>query len=310
MEEAWMQRHTASRSLAAVVAALLLLGCGDGLAEDGPPPGYLRFQPEPIEVAPGESPLWMHWVGDPADHDRDVLDLIASQGPGGHHAVLYSTAAIEPVGTSREWRQSDQLLSRFLGGTGGKGAAGELGLPEDLAFRVPAGHALVVQVHYLNAGDEPLLGETQIDVKLAEASPEQRVASMFAQTSLGIQVSPGDSSLDVSCTLERDLELVMWANHMHQHGRSASTVAISPAGATLVLKEDPVWDPEWTYNPIFERRPSDEPLVLEAGTRVETTCRWHNQSGETVRFPEEMCLFFGFYIGQPDLTCVGGRFVD
>jgi len=49
----------------------------------------------------------------------------------------------------------------FLGGIGGEGAAGQE-LPEGVAFRLKAGHGVMLNVHYINTGTEPIDGDAVV----------------------------------------------------------------------------------------------------------------------------------------------------
>src|SRR5512134_647171 len=112
------------RRVAEVVLALLLgAGCGDQKDEEPPPvpEGYVRYQAPTVTIAPGESGQWMHWVADPVDHDRNIADLIGAQGTGGHHAILYTSREVQPIGTTRVFENEDQAMIQFVGGVGGEG---------------------------------------------------------------------------------------------------------------------------------------------------------------------------------------------
>jgi hypothetical protein len=40
-----------------------------------------------------------------------------------------------------------------------------------------------------------------------------------------------------------------------------------------------------------------------------THCR-DNQMGGTLKFPDEMCAFLGFYLGERDRACANGHWVE
>src|SRR5213595_503471 len=88
-------------ALACLLALGSLAACG---TTDGPPAGYVRFEPPKIMVPPGASGQWIQYVSLPVDQDMDVTDLVGTQSPGGHHVILYATPTSHPVGTTREWR--------------------------------------------------------------------------------------------------------------------------------------------------------------------------------------------------------------
>ncbi|HVV82733.1 MAG TPA: hypothetical protein VHE35_06615 [Kofleriaceae bacterium] len=303
-------RVTSLLSLASALIAGAAAGCIDPAPEDGPPDGYVRFEPTPIPVAAGASGQWVQYVAGPVAQDLDVVDIIGEQGPGGHHAVLYATPDVEPVGTTRDWRAVDQVTDRFLGGVGGEGGEA-IRLPEGAVFRVPAGDALYINTHYLNATDEDEVGTTRLDVKLEPASPDRKAVTLFTNVTVDFDL-PAEhaTSREITCTVEDDLDLVMYTNHMHDYGVSTRTTITPPGGEPTVLKDDPVWSPEWQSNPNFARATVAQPLHLARGTVVTTTCAWNNTTSRDLTFPDEMCLFLSFQLGSRDLACVDGTWTN
>ena len=301
-------RPAESISIIGMSAALLTLGCGSSPEPsdvDEPAPGYIRYDTAPISVAAGESGIWNQWVALPVDYERIVVDLTGTQSLSGHHAILYTTTDIQPVGTVRVDAASDQLTRQFVGGVVGQST--ELELPEGVVFRVPAGRGLLIQTHYLNVTSESVVGTSRIDVKFGTPSPEYELASLFGTASLEVNLPPQQASeREVSCVIEQDLPLLMFANHMHQWGRTVTTTVTDPNGVTQVLKEDPRWNAEWGYNPNFTIESKEEPLLLLKGSKVSTKCTWDNTTPETLAYPSEMCMFIGFFLGERDHLCPGG----
>lgn len=294
-----------------LVALLALAGCGEEGYEpvEDVPDGYTRYRTDPIDLEPGASGLWFQWVAAPADRPLDILDIRGSQSIGGHHALLMSTTDVQEVGYTRAYDNTDLLSSHIFGGVGGPNGE-PLAPPPGVVFRVPAGQALVVQTHYLNTSDQTIRGESVLDIKTVEASDEHVVASQFTMTSLAIDVIPGgQTQLETNCVMPRDVELVMWTNHMHDLGTMQLT-ELTVGDELRTIKSDPVWDYEWAFNPNFEQRGLDEALVLPAGSTLRTSCNWFNDTGAAVAFPDEMCVFFGYYLGTEDLYCVDGDVID
>jgi hypothetical protein len=296
-------------SLVALAAA-----CGsdeDGPPADGPPPGYVRYQTPPVTVQPGESKMWVQWVAAPLERDQNIVDLMGTQSLGGHHAVLYTTKEVQPIGTTRDFTNDDQADIHLVGGIGGEGGEA-VKLPPGVVFRVPAGRALLVQTHYFNSGEQPIEGTSTIDVKFGDPSPDDKIASFFVSSAKRLDIpAHGDSQRDVSCVLQKDLPLLMFANHMHEIGVSIRTMVKLPGtGATMLLKDDPTWNPEWTFNPDYTTATVDAPIVLSAGSTLTTHCEWHNGTDQAVGQPNEMCLFLGFFIGDKDATCLEGEWYE
>jgi hypothetical protein len=280
-------------------------------APDGPPEGYVRLEATPVAVPAGGGGQWVQYVAAPMAEDMDIVDIIGEQGPAGHHAILYATPDVQPIGTTREWHSIDQVVDRFLGGIGGEGAEA-IRLPDGAVFRIPAGNALYLNTHYLNASDQDVVGTSRVDVKLAPASPERAAVGMFANVDLGLTLPPQQvTERTTTCVVEQDLDLVMFTNHMHDYGTRARTTITAPGGEPVVLKDDPAWVAEWQANPNFERETLAAPRRLVRGTTITTECAWNNTSGRELAFPDEMCLFLGFHLASGhDLACVDGRWMD
>jgi hypothetical protein len=297
--------------------SLPVLACGSTGApapsgsspEDSVPAGYEQFITEPVTIPPGTSSEWLQWVMDPLDHDVNIVDVIGKQGPGGHHAIFYATTDVQPVGFARKWEKTDQITSRFLGGIGGEGGTPVM-LPKGAVFRLHAGEALAVQTHYLNTTPRDIEGTAELDAKFGDPGPDDKVASILGTLNSAFEI-PANGTLrgEARCTLGHDASVLMFANHMHEWGKSISTRLEGPSGTT-VLKDDPVWVSEWSSNPNFELRSIDDPLVLTAGTTIVTECNWENDQTYPITYPAEMCAFVSFYLGDHDSGCLNGVSTD
>jgi hypothetical protein len=269
--------------------------------------GFTRYETKPVTVPAGQDVLWSEWVAPPLENDMDVVAVTGLQSKGGHHAILYATTNVLPVGTSRAWQDADQLTTRTVGGVGGEGNDA-IELPPGVVFRIKKGSALMIQSHYLNAGAQSLEGRSVLDVKLGPVDPTAQVASLFANASVAVSIPPGPrTSADVSCMVQKDLRLLMYANHMHNWGISASTELIAADGTTMPLKVDPTWNPSWAFHPNYSRFPLQTPAIIPAGSTIHTTCTWSNNTNKTLNFPTEMCTFAGFYLADSDAACVNGQ---
>lgn len=306
------------RHLLCTFGSVSLLACGSeapqGSSAPAPretavPAGYERFVTEPVTVPPGGSGQWLQWVRAPFDHDVNIVDVIGKQGPGGHHAIFYATTDVQAVGFAREWRNTDQIASRFLGGVAGEGGT-PVKLPEGAVFRLHAGEALTVQTHYLNTTSQLISGTSELDAKFADPEPTDRVASILGSLNSSFEIPPKDTlKAEARCTLPQDASILMFVNHMHQWGKTVTTTLETPSGTT-VLKDDPEWLPEWSSNPNFEFRTVNDPLVLTAGTTIVTQCEWFNDLADPITYPAEMCAFVSFYLGDHDSGCLNGQSVD
>jgi hypothetical protein len=299
------------RSMA--LALVLLAACGTDNTQYGGvllDDGYIRYSASPVELMPGETAQFVQWVSPALDHDVDVVAVRGSQSLGGHHALLYASPDLEPVGTTRTWSAADQITARFLGGTGGEGASAVTELPDGAVLRVPAGSGFYIQTHYLNTSDEVLEGSSVVDVLLADPGADKTVLSMFVSSTLVVNVPPGDSTQTLDCDVQEDTQMILYFNHIHEMGASISTELRDTDGTLRMVKIDPTWEDEWSTRPNVDVMSLDNPLVLKTGSKLTTHCSWDNSSTRTLAFPDEMCAFFGFYVGTHDRACANGRWVD
>ncbi|MGH7438622.1 MAG: hypothetical protein ACRENE_23280 [Polyangiaceae bacterium] len=274
----------------------------------GAPAGYVRYSASTVTVAPGTSPQFFEWVAPPAATDADVVDIVGWQSKGGHHALLYATTDVQPVGTVKPWSNDELLQGHILGGVGGE-AGTAIALPQGAVFRLHKGQALAIQTHYLNPGSEPLDVSSWLDVKMGEPTASDVVASTFGNSTLTLSV-PAQSTMyqeQLKCTVGQDMRLLMFTNHMHQWGTSASTVLTDSTGTPRDLKVDPVWNPEWTTNADYTKLTVAAPQVIHAGDILTTTCTYDNTTDGALTVPAEMCAFAAFFIGPSDLTCLDGK---
>lgn len=299
-------------AVAGSVAAAIAAGCGGsgGAGASAPGeapllPGYVRYHIEPITVMPGEAIQNLEWVGMPLDHEAVVEDVLTEQGPAGHHAIIFTTAETRALGYRRPSDAEDMAKMQILGGAfGARGA--QVKPPPGTVLFVRPGRFFVIQTHWINATEAPVATGGYIDVKLGPPKPGLKVASAFGFPLNDISIQPhGETTLVRSCPVPVDLPILMLANHMHAYGvRAVSELEDGPNGTT-VLKEDPVWNPEWTTAPNFDIHPAESPLMLHAGQRVRVTCVWKNDTNNVITYPDEMCVFFGYYLGATDVSGSG-----
>jgi hypothetical protein len=284
------------------------------------------------DVAPGDDVTYCQYVMAPFDHDVDVLDVGGYQSDFGHHAVAftYTPAAGEQPGSNlpcmgTEFNMDPNATATatgsqgsFLGAVGGAGTDGKsaTALPDGVAFRLNAGQGVMLNVHYLNTGDQVIDGDAVVDLKFADTDPTRKIAAMFININMGFQLPPnGPTTSTIDCVAQSDVQFIMMTNHMHEYGTSVTT-EVRLAGATTfdIVHEDPVWTYDMQFNPNYSRFAVDTPFVLHTGDTLRTTCNWDNTTTNALQFPREMCLGVGFALttgSNPTVpVCANGHWYD
>jgi hypothetical protein len=295
-----------------------LLGCGSGSSENMLP----GFEPEepvangfqvilPIvrDLQPGESYEYCTWTDHIVDHDIDIKAAKGFQSQSGHHVILFYTMAKQPPGTTRLCKDEDMASFRFAVGTGGEGV--ENIAPGDLVYHIPAGAQIVANHHYLNAGDRTLEAQSAINLRLAEPGAKTVRSGAVAFVDTSLRVPPGSSALDVTCTMNRDMDLWVFSPHMHKWGRRINVDLITGGQPQKLF--DLAWEHEYTFHPPEIRKDLSEPFRLKTGDQVLVHCDWDNTTGKDLTFGLEMCVAFGQTINTnnlPNIACDKGNWVE
>jgi hypothetical protein len=298
-----------------VALSVSLLACGtDSAGPDTLPDLEVPPAPEngiqvitPIfeNIAPGSDLETCVWTDKIFDKETDVKSTLGYQNePPGHHVVLFYTLAKQPPGTARICTDNDMATFRYLTGNGANGEINQA--PGDLVFRIPAGAQLVVNAHYLNAGDETLRGQSLINVNFADPGPHTPSGSL-AIVDTQLEVAQGVSTQKMSCTYDRDFKLWYFIPHMHRWGQH---ITIDINSQRMV---DLPWSPDYTFHPPENRYDLNQPFMIKAGDTVDVSCTWNNTESGPLLFGFEMCVAFGQFIDEQGFgsrACDHGSWVD
>jgi hypothetical protein len=280
-----------------------------------PPPvaaGYTRFITPPLQNIPAGSSLeWCQWVAAPSDEVQDVLNATGMQSQFGHHVVLYAQSEIEPVGTSRICTSGDTLSIQYLGGIGGDGvSSADIAsyLPPNTAFQLPKGQTLMANVHFLNTSDQPIDGQAVMDLQFVAPAGRQ-IAGFFINDGDTFSIPPhATTSYDVNCPIAQDMSFFLFGNHMHNYGAAVYTELLHSDGTSQMIMNNTYWTPDMQFNPPIAGFKPGGYLEMQQGDTLHTHCEWTGASDETITFPTEMCIGFGFNLtGGASIYCDDGQ---
>jgi hypothetical protein len=281
-------------------------GGAPALAVDPAPANGFQLMLDPVPpVPPAASLEYCTWTDKILDAPIAIKSTKVFQSKGGHHAVLYYTSVKQPAGTTRVCTEDDMLTLRY--GSASAGESAETTLPGDLVVPIPKGAQLVVNHHYLNAGVAPIVGQTAMNVRLADPGAPTTPAGALAVLDTGIKVPVGRSEYDVKCTVKQPLAIWQLLPHLHQWGEHA-TLDVVQGGQSQRLVDVP-WDPSYTFHPPVVTRSPDAPLNLAPGDEIHIGCAWNNTTGQDMAFGLEMCVAFGQTVDAHNLgnlECNGG----
>jgi hypothetical protein len=296
----------------AAVLAVVLVGCGsdgpevlDGFDVPAPKPGEIQLLSPIVEdIAPGADITLCHYIDFEADRDYDISDYQGFQSGGGHHVLLYTVANHKPPQT-KPCTEDDMLNARYLAGGGAEGGKPEI--PEGIVMRLKKGSQLLIQTHWINATDFPLRGQGAFNIEMGPASPASIVADLFTVVSTEISIPPSSAgSTRGDCALGRDMSFFALGGHEHYRGTHVS-ITHTPLGGTPKMIYDHAWADHYESDPPRLQFTREAPFVGKHGDRFTIDCQYYNDTSETITFPLEMCVMFGYYFpADGEIDCIDG----
>jgi hypothetical protein len=204
--------------------------------------------------------------------------------PGNRKVVHHVQTFLDRSGRSMELDRAEPGPGYTCFGGPGFDSAGGLGgwvpgmapleIPPRVAWGIPPGARLVIQVHYHNPGDTPETDVTHVGVHFT-SGPFERRLTRVRPSAWGFVIPAGASRARVVATVRvgEDLEALSILAHMHLLGREFTVTARRPDGRTESLLRIDDWDFEWQLLYHFKR-----PVPLPAGTVLEAECIYDNSS--------------------------------
>ena len=193
-----------------------------------------------------------------------------------HHAcIILSPKGLDDYGGVSELRKAvhvDEDVERTHFWTPGKPS--RKNFEEGHAFLLPAGHHLVLEIHYNPSGrverDQPSVGLWEYE---GEDTPK-RMRVLHAQSRRFVIPSHAqDFQVVHEQTVEEDMLISAGNIHMHYRGRSGSLVATHPDGREEVVMSVPHYDFNWQRGYHMA-----EPILLEKGSTLTLTGRFDNSA--------------------------------
>jgi hypothetical protein len=237
--------------------------------------------------------------------------------PGSHHVLLYKTPYTEVPTTTLRGETIDtsgvfdcgangatgdwDIVGVAGGAQTADGPPGVEGLPDDTAFKIDGGTLLLVNAHYLNAGDKPLDAKIYINLYTIPAAQMTREAGIFFLYNPFISVPAQSASVAREvCAVNKNVTLVNAQSHMHKRGVGYVANLLDASGAELrQIYTTKTWEQ-------VVARKMDPPLEIGAGQMIDFRCNYMNNEthaitqGRTTR--DEMCMFLGLYYPKDTKT--------
>jgi hypothetical protein len=280
-------------------------------------------------LGPGEEITRCYYIHAPNEEPMNFFEQHYRMRPGSHHLIMHMSTTGETRAQGWDACDGDFLP---IGGTQSSASQfpeGGLVAPEDSnLFRPLNAKALMqMELHFVNAGDTPLLREAWVNLIKKETDENSQIlGGVFMIGGIRMAVQPHTKEiLNYSCALKDGdhKRVVSLFGHRHSFTPRFSVWA-HRGGVRELVYEDYDWQDstELFYNTLMKNGAPDPVtrtaggvsglLEFNPGDRIEWECEVDNTSDNVLKFRNEvytgeMCNLFGSAVGGAFWSCVPER---
>ena len=283
----------------ALAIALFAITCACH-SDSGTPAGDDVVDVDAAVTAPGWTPLisrtWSIPAGATDTYRCKRIQIMQdtwitgfkSLGPlGTHHTVVTISDAAPQLGDYDCQVGSLDLKMLYAAGVN----TDDMLFPTGVAMKIKAGQYVNLNLHLFNVSDQTLADTSGVLIKTVTAAEVVHEADMTFAGNSNFSVPSDNTPHDVigGCNAPADWHLFGLWPHMHQHATHQKVRLTT--GTPMTLLDDAYSFSEQRNYPMTE-------LAVAAGTHIEVTCTFVNNTGTPLKFGdssnEEMC-FTGMY---------------
>jgi hypothetical protein len=274
-----------------LIACLSLAACSSASTPPSPPApnaNELTLQTGEFQVPTGGDSLTCFYTDVITQTDLIVGNVTATQGPGGHHIIVYYIDTPHTV-EHHPCLNSEMVDWNEIAGASNSGEP-VVSLPEGAGIKLPAGKQIVIQSHYINTTAAVETVNDTINIDLLQAADVKQYINNWVINDATFLVQPDSTYKSVTqCTVAQDLQSVVLLGHMHEYGTHYTLESVDASGNSLGVIYDQVWQPLYATHPPLKTATLDAPFVIPMGTIIRQTCSWDNTTANPLSFPTEMC---------------------
>ena len=219
---------------------------------------------------------------------------------GSHHVLVYQTAytAIPtakddgtPVDTSGVFDCSDGAtngwsITKLIGGSQNREGDAILRFPDGIGVHI--GGIAMINVHYVNASDEPLQTDVKITFDTLPADQITQEGDILFLYNPMISIKPNATArAHWRCPVYKDITIANVQSHMHARG--VGYEARVDGNAPFYTNA------QWERVPVI----SLDGFTVKAGSKLDYYCDYRNSEARQVyqgpRSTDEMCMLIGSY---------------
>ena len=254
----------------------------------------------PVTLMPGEERIVCVDKKLPTTAAIDMVKITSELTQGGHHLVFYKSAATAEQTTPYTCQTFRDITTGTVPLYIAQKSSTVLNFPKGVAYSMPAGQMVRVELHFLNTTSAPLPVTGTVHITDAMAGTITDHANLMFYGNLKIAI-PANSMATVGPTFRKFAstapKIFGLIGHQHQRGTGVTIeLAAGATGTGTNVYTNTDWaDPPLT---IF-----DPPLMPASGQGFRYTCTYNNPTSSPITFGEgvnqEMCFLWAYY--YPDM---------
>ncbi len=285
---------------------------GGGVTDGGVPTGQFFVTTGQYQVAGGSETVMCSTIRLPTSVDVDVTTIEATLTTGGHHLIMYQVTDTTEAPTPTACDSVTNILTS-IPLIIAQNTDSLLNMPTGVAYHFAAGQMVRLELHYLNATQNPMTVEGKVVMTPADATQTyQKADIMFcgsvkqlsttglAPNTGNIALDPGFFGGDANIDFTK-IQVFGLTTHQHWTGKEATIDKSTGASDTgTMLYDNTHWDaaPLKTFD--------DSSLVsFASGEGLRWQCTYDTLDAQpppmdTVKFGEtarknEMCFLWSYY---------------
>jgi hypothetical protein len=225
----------------------------------------------------------------------------SSMTPGSHHMILYFTSTadmpdgtLDPSGNCGGANLNNLAVWTYLSQT----PENESDMPSDdgaglpVGMPIPAGQAAAMQLHYLNATDNPLPVHAVLNANGYPTGTTYTQAAAYVTYNTKIDIPPGPgtmASVNGTCAVPSGSKFFTMSTHSHKQSVQTQVMDGSAMVQTSTDWEHPAAT-AWTASPFFSF----------ASGALTYSCNYLNETTNEIKTgpsaqTDEMCMALGYF---------------
>jgi hypothetical protein len=268
------------------------MGSGSGSGSGSGEQATFSIQSKPVMIGRGEEITYCYWFSTPNTADVVVKKWTSQMTPGSHHMIVY-WGGNQPDGTLEARDSCVGGIPQWV--YAAQTPEGELPMPADdgtgkpLGMNVPAGQKGVIEMHYFNSSDEPLMVSVTLNAFAHAAGTDYTPTAAYITYNNSINIPTGAQNYPVTQSCAISSSHKFWTVSTHAHKNAIKTEIKD--GTEMVFQATDWEHPgarSWTM-----------PYYQFSSGSITYTCTYNNNTGAPIvagpsAKTNEMCMATGY----------------